>query len=61
MALQESEEGFCVWVPDLPGCVSQGETEEEVLANIAEAVREYLDVAAENMTGTVVREIEVAV
>ena len=61
VALQESEEGFCVWVPGLPGCVSQGETEEEALANIAEAVREYLDVAAENAAGMVIREIEVAV
>lgn len=61
VALQESDEGFSVWVPGLPGCVSQGETEEEALANIAEAVREYLDVAAENATGMVIREIEVAV
>ena len=48
VALQESEEGVSVWVPGLPGCVSQGETEEEALASIAEAVREYLEVAAEN-------------
>jgi len=46
VALQESEEGFSVWVPGLPGCASQGTTEEEALANIAEAVREYLDVAS---------------
>ena len=44
VALQESEEGFSVWVPGLPGCVSQGTTEEEALANIAAAVREYLEV-----------------
>ena len=49
VALQESEEGFSVWVPGLPGCASQGTTEEEALANIAEAVREYLDVAVENV------------
>ena len=61
VALQESEEGFSAWVPGLPGCVSQGETEEEALANIAEAVREYLQVAAENAAGMIVREIEVAI
>ena len=61
VALQESEEGFSVWVPGRPGCVSQGETEEEALVNIAEAVREYLEVAAENASGLKIREIEVAV
>ena len=61
VALQESEEGFSVWVPGLPGCASQGTTEEEALTNIAEAVREYLDVAVENAAGMVIREIEVAV
>ena len=59
VALQESEEGFSVWVPGLPGCASQGTTEEEALANIVEAVREYLDVAVENAAGMVIREIEV--
>ena len=44
VALQESEEGFSVWVPGLPGCASQGTTEGEALANIAAAVREYLEV-----------------
>ena len=53
VALQESEEGFSVWVPGLPGCASQGTTEEEALANIADAVREYLDVAVENAAGMV--------
>ena len=35
----------------MPGCVSQGETEDEALANIADAVREYLEVAVENAAG----------
>ena len=60
VALEESEEGFSVWVPGLPGCASQGATEEEALANTADAVREYMEVAVENAAGTVIREIEVA-
>ena len=55
VALQESEEGFCVWVPGLPGCVSEGATEEEALANI----QEYMEVALSNAAGMVIREVEV--
>lgn len=44
VALLKSEEGFSVWVPSLPGCCSQGETEEEALTNIEIAIREYLEV-----------------
>ncbi len=61
VALHQSAEGFSVWVPGLPGCVSQGETEDEALANIADAVREYLEVAVENAAGMKIREIEVTV
>ncbi len=38
----EEDGGYAVWVPTLPGCVSQGETREEALANIQEAIRCYL-------------------
>ena len=55
VALQESEEGISVWIPSLPGCVSQGDTEEEALANIADAIREYLEVVAENASGMEIR------
>ena len=41
--LEESEEGFAVSVPGLPGCHSQGDTEAEALVNITDAIREYLD------------------
>lgn len=63
ISLNESEEGFSASVPGLPGCWSQGETEEEALANIAEAIKEYLAVAedlAKEDKGQI-REIEVAV
>jgi predicted RNase H-like HicB family nuclease len=47
VALYSTEEGFSVSVPGLPGCWSQGETEEEALKNIEDAIRDYLAVAAE--------------
>jgi predicted RNase H-like HicB family nuclease len=47
VALKHSEEGFSVSVPGLPGCWSQGDTELEALANIREAIREYLEDTAE--------------
>ena len=47
VALKHSDEGFSVSVPGLPGCWSQGDTEPEALANIREAIREYLEAAAE--------------
>ena len=38
----EADGGFSVHVPALPGCASQGETIEEALANIKEAIELYL-------------------
>ncbi|MFG1298135.1 type II toxin-antitoxin system HicB family antitoxin [Xanthobacter variabilis] len=35
---EEDGEGFLVRVPDLPGCMSDGETHEEALANVQDAV-----------------------
>lgn len=40
---EEKEGGFSVWVPDLPGCASQGETFEEALANIKEAIELFIE------------------
>ncbi len=43
--LEEAEEGgYVVYVPSLPGCVSQGETRDEALGNIREAIEVYLDI-----------------
>lgn len=39
----EKEGGFSVYVPDLPGCISQGETFEEAQKNIKEAIELYLE------------------
>jgi len=44
LVLETSEEGgFTVYVPSLPGCISEGETKEEALANIKEAIELYLE------------------
>jgi len=39
----QEEGGYAVYVPNLPGCVSQGETREEAIANIKEAISLYLE------------------
>jgi predicted RNase H-like HicB family nuclease len=59
IALHESDEGFSVSVPGLPGCWSQGATEAEALENIKDAIREYLAVVNEQLRGEDVREVEV--
>lgn len=59
--LQKSEEGYSVSCPGLPGCWSQGETEEEALENIQDAIKEYLAAVDELVQGEDVREIEVMV
>ena len=42
--LEPSEDGgYTVIVPSLPGCISEGETKEEALANIREAIELYLE------------------
>ncbi len=40
---KEKEGGYSVWVPDLPGCASQGDKFEEALQNIEEAISLYLE------------------
>jgi predicted RNase H-like HicB family nuclease len=61
IALRESEEGFSVSVPGLPGCWSQGETEEEAVRNIQDAIKEYLAAVDELLEDATVREVDVAV
>ena len=61
IALHHSEEGYAVHVPGLPGCWSQGLSEQEALDNIKDAIRGYLAVVDDQLRGEDVREIEVAV
>jgi predicted RNase H-like HicB family nuclease len=59
--LHQSDEGYSVWVPGLPGCCSQGATEDEALLNIADAIHDYLAVVEELAEGVEHREVEVSV
>ena len=44
VVLEPSDEGgYTVYVPSLPGCISEGESVEEALANIREAIELYLE------------------
>jgi predicted RNase H-like HicB family nuclease len=44
VVLEPSEEGgFTAYVPSLPGCISEGETVEDALANVQEAIALYLE------------------
>jgi predicted RNase H-like HicB family nuclease len=64
ITLYQDEDGvFIAECPAIPGCVSQGETEDLALENVRDAIRECLEVRAEHgMPLTIsTREIEVAV
>ncbi len=52
----QEEGGYTVYVPALPGCLSQGETTEEAMANIKEAIIVYLESLRER--GIALPEIE---
>ena len=49
--LEPSEEGgYTVIVPSLPGCISEGDTKEEAVANIKEAILLYLEPVEDDQT-----------
>ena len=45
----QEEGGYTVYVPSLPGCISEGETVEEALENIKEAISLYLEVSDDDL------------
>lgn len=63
VVLEPSEEGgFTVHVPSLPGCISEGDSKEEALKNIKEAIELYLEAVEDDLTFTPGTEVlEVAV
>lgn len=59
--LLETEEGWSVSCLDLPGCHSQGDTRDQALANIREAIGLWLEVEAEEAGVKRVETLELAI
>ena len=57
--LEKTDEGYAVWCPGLPGCQSQGATEEEALENIKDAIETYLATVEELLKDKTTRLVEV--
>jgi len=56
------EEGFTAIVPSLPGCISEGDTKEETLKNIREAIELYLEpVEDDTLSMAEAEEVELAI
>ena len=60
VALYRSDEGLAVQVPGLPGCWSQGATEQQALENIQAVLAEYLPPMDQLVQAQDVREVSVA-
>lgn len=61
VALEQSEEGWSVHVPGLPGCWSQGTNEIEAIENIQDAIRAYLAARDELVQGADIRDAGLSV
>ncbi|MFW5786578.1 MAG: type II toxin-antitoxin system HicB family antitoxin [bacterium] len=61
IAIEQTEEGYSVHVPGLPGCWSQGDTEEEAIANIKDAIADYISAHDDLLSGADIREVDVPV
>ncbi|MDN5340608.1 MAG: hypothetical protein PWQ30_1717 [Euryarchaeota archaeon] len=63
VVLEPSEEGgYTVYVPSLPGCISEGDTREEALENIREAIDLYLEVVEDDLVcSETAEQVEIAV
>jgi predicted RNase H-like HicB family nuclease len=61
IAIYRTDEGISVSVPALPGCWSEGDTEEEAIINIQDAIREYLAALDDRFSDAEMRDVEVQV
>lgn len=59
--IEKTEEGYAVWCPGLPGCWSQGRTEDEALENIKDAIETYLATVDELTKDKETRQVEITV
>ena len=59
--IERTDGGYAVWCPGLPGCWSQGRTEEEALENIKDAIETYLATVEELTRDKETRQVEVPV
>jgi len=58
IVLEASEDGgYTVYVPSLPGCISEGDTKEDALANIKEAITLYMEPVEDDIAISPGREI----
>lgn len=60
VVLHREPEGITVTVPGMPGCISEGDTEQEALENIRSAISEYLSAVREMTKEADIREVEIA-
>lgn len=63
VVLEPSEEGgYTVYVPSLPGCISEGDTRDEALENIREAIELYLETVEDDLVyGETAEQVEIVV
>ncbi len=60
VVLRQTDEGYSVSCPGLPGCWSQGATEAEAIDNIRDAIAEYQAAVDRTIVGENIREVQVA-
>ncbi|MDN7013469.1 type II toxin-antitoxin system HicB family antitoxin [Methanoculleus sp. FWC-SCC3] len=63
VVLEPSEEGgYTVYVPSLPGCISEGDTRDKALENIREAIELYLETVEDDLVcSETAEQVEIAV
>lgn len=61
VVINKTDYGYDAHCPALPGCHSQGDTLEEALDNIKDAIATYLLMIAEETKGSTVYQVDVAV